>query len=147
MKWIQNCDGVAMTEGIIVVPFLLLVWSGLSALAAIYLHRLDIEAWAAAQVMDMASAGNCSDVSEESVPGAEPLADREAGLLSRLGGTNPLVMAHSRATVSQQVSDLPSALNGGTVRLSTGRIMMCNTRPVDGLMDLIVADVRAMLGV
>ncbi len=59
---IRDERGLAMTEGVIVVPFFIIVWAGLLALFHLYDARLTAQVSAGAVAMDMAASGECGEV-------------------------------------------------------------------------------------
>jgi len=135
-----------MVEGIAVIPVFILFWLGTAALERMYTARMTAASMAATQALQGAGEGHCADqsISCEDLPGTEdvaPVPEEQAGLLQRLGGVHPLALVHmqTRAEVETEGLRTTSSVHGE-------RYLLCNTKPVDGLMELVVADVKALLG-
>lgn len=146
VRLFHNIDGIAMAETIIVLPFFIIVWLGMCALSNFYEARLAAQNMASLGALASASAGNCNDVSlsieDLGVDAGEEMSGTESDVLSELAGIHPLAVVHVHSSASAEASYF------GERREASGeRLLLCNTKPVDGLMDLIVSSVKIMLGI
>ncbi|MCK9522801.1 MAG: hypothetical protein M0R76_07095 [Proteobacteria bacterium] len=137
--------GVVMAEAVIVIPFLIICWMGFSALHELYVARLHAENETASQVLQMAMSGSCTDHVREEIPGAPALEQETSDMLSRIGNNNPLVLAHSNASVTQNLSHEFWQREASDATVRGKRILMCNTVPADNLMALIANQVKEWL--
>ena len=135
--------GIAMTEGIIVVPFFIVAWMGLFGMYNMYQAKLRAQTLASAAALNSAAVGNCSDIKIEhsDMEGTEQIDEvskEQTSVLSRIGGVNPLAIAHSSARATEKAK-----LFDKEVEMKGERMMACNSRPADSLMELIVDNVKA----
>jgi hypothetical protein len=145
--------GAIMAEAVIVVPFLLIIWFGLDALVQLYAVRLHLQVAAGAQAMAMAESGDCgeADVSLADMPqtaGTDAsLTSEQGSMIEDIAGCQPFAWAHANVTAADEVDGLNERVVAGGAREVAGqRSLMCNMKPVDGLMDLIAGFVSEALG-
>lgn len=145
MTRIIDNQGIAMAEAVIVLPFFILVWVGMLSVYNHFNAKLGVQTDAARMALRSAGDGVCGDVSVSSeqlgAEVSEQLPKQETGLLTNLGEIHPLAVVHvnSTATREQEIFNKSSSVSGQ-------RTLCCNTKPVDGLMALIVDTVGTMLG-
>ena len=150
---VRDERGTAMTQGVIVIPFFIIIWMGLMALFQLYGARLEAQVAAGAAAMAMADGGDCgdADLSIDSISQTSGmdtgLEQEEADRLESIAGCQPFAWSHAEATVSSEVEDLPEAMGGPSQEVSGSRVLMCNMKPVDGLMDLVAQVVMEALGI
>ncbi len=152
-KRFKDDRGAVMAEAVIVIPFLLIVWFGLVALVQLYAVRLRVQIEAGAKAMTMAAGGDCGDA-DVSLGDLTQDGSAEGGSTSETGsvveeiaGCQPFAWAHSDVKVEAEVTGLPQRIvAGGEESVAGARSLMCNMKPVDGLMDLIVGFVSEALG-
>jgi len=145
--------GTAMTEGVIVVPFFIVVWMGLLALHLLFTGRLEAQLSAGVAALVAAGSGEC-DGAEKSLEDFPQTADvevdlgqEEESMLEAIAGCQPLSWNHAEAAADVTVHGIPGPL-GGPERTMTGRrVLMCNMKPVDGLLELVADVVTTALGI
>lgn len=136
-----------MTEGVIIIPFFILIWMGLNLLHITYVERLRAQGEAKNAVLEMASAGNCgqADMSLDQMSqtsGMEPGMNSQAqDMITSITGYAPFAWSHSSTSITQTIQTKESFTVTGN------SILMCNTKPVDGLMDLVSSLVKEILGI
>jgi hypothetical protein len=149
------CDerGAVMAEAVIVIPFLLIVWFGLVALVQLYSARLRVQIEAGAKAMAMAEGGDCGDADVSlgdlaAGEGGAGASESETGsVVEDIAGCQPFAWAHANVSAEATVVGLPQEIvAGGEESVHGSRSLMCNMKPVDGLMDLIVGFVEEALG-
>lgn len=145
--------GAVMAEAVIVVPFLLIVWFGLEALVLLYAARLRVQIEAGAAAIAMAESGDCgeADVSLADLPQTAGTSagfeSEEGSMLEDLAGCQPFAWAHADATAAFEVDGLKEQIvAGGAAEVIGARTLMCNMKPVDGLVDLVAGFVSEALG-
>lgn len=145
--------GIAMTEGVIVVPFFVLIWMGLIALHLLHGGRLTVQLEAGAQALAMAASGDCgdADLSLDDMPQTAGLdtglGAEEADMIEAIAGAQPFAWAHATASVARTVEGIAVPLGGPSREVRGTRVLMCNMKPVDGLMDLVATVVQEALGI
>jgi Flp pilus assembly protein TadG len=141
--------GISMTEGVIVVPFFILIWTGLIAVHHLYSGRLEAQLESAANAMATASYGcsekNVVDLTEAAGQNPE-IADEADDWLSSLSGDSPFAWSHAVVTATVDVDHIPRTLGGPVMQVSGRQRYLCNMEPVDSLTDLIVDLVNSLLG-
>jgi hypothetical protein len=150
---LRDDRGAVMAEAVIVIPFLLIVWFGLVALEQLYAARLRVQIEAGAKSMAMAASGDCGDADVSlgdlaQTEGAEGGFESETGsMVEDIAGCQPFAWAHSNVTAQALVTGLPQRIvAGGEASVRGARSLMCNMKPVDGLMDLVTGFVSDALG-
>ncbi|MDD5306916.1 MAG: hypothetical protein PHU25_06295 [Deltaproteobacteria bacterium] len=149
---LADTHGIAMTEGVIVIPFFILIWMGLVALHHMYEARLEAQVAAGAMAMDMASSGECGEADRDlgdtpETAGIDADLGGEAGdMLNGIGGCQPFSWSHARVTAEVDATGIPRPLGGPVRTLRGKRTLMCNMKPVDGLIDLVAKMVKQALG-
>jgi hypothetical protein len=145
--------GAVMAEAAIVIPFLLIIWFGLVALVQLYAARLRVQIEAGAKSMAMAEGGDCGDADVSlgdlsQTEGAESgFASETGSMVEEIAGCQPFAWAHSNVVAEAAVSGLPQRIvAGGEASVRGARSLMCNMKPVDGLMDLVLGFVSEALG-
>jgi hypothetical protein len=145
--------GAVMAEAVIVVPFLLIVWFGLDALVQLYAAKLRLVIAADAQAIAMAESGDCgdADVSLADIPQtsgeASSLTSEQSSMIEEIAGCQPFAWAHANVHAAETIAGLPSRIvAGGAEEVAARRSLMCNMKPVDGLMELIAGFVSEALG-
>jgi hypothetical protein len=145
--------GAIMAEAVIVVPFLLIIWFGLDALVQLYAAKTRLLIAADAQAMAMAEGGDCgeADLSLADIPqtsGEEgALTSEQSSMIEEIAGCQPFAWAHANVSATETVVGLPSRIvAGGAEEVAARRSLMCNMKPVDGLLDLIAGFVSEALG-
>jgi hypothetical protein len=145
--------GIAMTEGAIVAPFFVLIWMGLIALHLLHGGRLAAQLEAGSQVLAMAAGGDCgdADMSLDELPQTSGidtgLGAEEAEMIESIAGAQPFAWAHATAAATLTVEGIAAPFGGPTREVTGRRVLMCNMRPVDGLMDLVASVVQEALGI
>jgi len=152
MKDIHGDRGAIMAEAVIVIPFLLVIWFGLVALVQLYAVRLRVQIEAGAKAMAMAESGDCGDadvsLGDLTEEGEGGFSSETSSTVEEIAGCQPFAWAHSNVSVEAVVSGLPQRIvAGGEESVRGTRSLMCNMKPVDGLMDLIVGFVAEALGI
>ncbi len=144
--------GIAMSEGVIVVPFFLAIWIGLIGVHALLEGRLEARLEADSRALATASSGECGDSDMsldemEQTSGTETGMDTSiAGMLAEIAGCDPLSWAHAEVVAVEEVDGVPARLGGPTLEVAEGAVLMCTTEPVDGLLDLVADVVGDALG-
>jgi len=145
-------SGIAMTEGVIVIPFFILIWIGLIALHGLFAGRLLVQVEAGAIAMAMAESGDCGDA-DLSVDDMDQTSSLETGLgssessmIEDVAGIQPFAWAHADVAMDREVDGIPEAVGGPTATVSAHRTLMCNMKPVDGLLDMVAQVVAEALG-
>lgn len=145
--------GTAMTEGVIVVPFFIVVWMGLLALHHLLAGRLEAQLAAGSAALAAAGSGECdgATTSLEDFPQTADvevdLGGEEESMLEAIAGCQPLSWNHAEPVAAVTVHGIPVPL-GGPDRTVTGRrVLMCNMKPVDGLLELVADVVTTALGI
>ncbi|MBN2527236.1 MAG: pilus assembly protein [Deltaproteobacteria bacterium] len=173
MNIYSDTRGVAMTEGVIVIPFFIIVWLGIFSVYAYYVARLEAQANAASGAYSQAIGGNCDDVTyysgpvdsdddknSESQEKREPLesgisrvesdaAFKElrkvegSGIWDNAKDINPLAhqFVESKADVVHEI------YGRRTERAHGERYMLCNSKPVNGILDFIGESLKSMVGI
>jgi len=144
--------GVAMVEGVIVVPFFLIIWMGLIALFSLFDARLEAQLAAGDAAMQMASGGMCKEA-DMSLDDMDQTSEMDTGMdseesdmISNISGSQPFAWSHARTTVSRDAENIPESFGGPTITVKGKRTLMCNMKPVDGLMDMVAGLVSDLLG-
>lgn len=145
----DNEQGLAMTEGVIVVAFFLLIWMGLIALHRMYDGRLSAQVESERLVLAKAAAGcsgeNVADLTAEAGVDAE-LSGDTGDWLAALGGDQPFAWSHAVVAVRLVVDGIPERLGGPSRTVKGRQRMLCNMEPIDSLTDLIADLVSDALG-
>jgi hypothetical protein len=150
---VRDDAGIALAEGVIVVPFFVLIWMGLVALHLLHGARLAVQVEAGSRVLEMATGGDCgdADMTLDDMPqtaGIDTgLETEQSDLLAEIAGTQPLAWAHATVTASQTVDGIALPFGGPTREVRGTRVLMCNMKPVDGLMELVAGVVQEALGI
>ncbi len=152
MRLMLDDRGVAMTEGVIVIPFFIVIWMGLMVLFHLFSARLEVQVEAGAIAMAMAESGDCGDA-DLSIDDVEQtssldtgLEESESSMIEGVAGCQPFAWAHANVSVDREVDDIPPAMGGPTSTVVGQRSLMCNMKPVDGLLDLVAGIVKEVLG-
>ena len=142
-----------MTEGVVVVPFFILVWMGLVALHHLLDGRLEAQAAAGCAALAAAGSGECDGASTsladfpQTADVQVSLGEEEESMLEAIAGCQPLSWNHAEPAAEVTVHRIPAPL-GGPERTVTGRrVLMCNMKPVDGLLELVADVVTTALGI
>lgn len=136
MNILHNDDGLAMTEGVIVIPFFIAVWLGVFSLYCYYTARLDAQSDATGTAYAGAMGGDCNDQSLNNVEGAPVVDDAtismDGGKWEQLGEHIPLVPSRvaPKVKVSHEVYGREREAEGS-------RLMQCNSKPIDGFFEMI----------
>ena len=152
MKLVFDDRGIAMTEGVIVIPFFIVIWVGLVALFHLFSGRLEAQVDAGAVAMKMAASGDCGDADlsmsdmEETSAIDTGMESSESSMIESVAGCQPFAWSHAKVTVDREVSGIPAAAGGPTSTVSAKRSLMCNMKPVDGLLDMVAQVVSEALG-
>ncbi|MBN2343622.1 MAG: hypothetical protein JXX29_19385 [Deltaproteobacteria bacterium] len=135
-----------MTEAVMVIPFLLVVWIALNSVYSYYFLKIDAVGEAGNLALKSATIGDCSDIKIDSndvdVESASFDQNSFSDVIVRLSGVHPLALVHVESAVSRE-----KQLAGRTVAVTGTKILACNMRPIDGLMEQIVASVKSLIGV
>ncbi len=150
---IRNDRGIAMTEAVIVIPFFILIWMGLNALHHLYAAKLEAQTISHGLAMSMAVAGECGtgettieDVDDEADVNTD-LGDAETEkMLNTVAGGQPLAWSHAEASAEVTAEHVPEIFGGPTAKVQGRSKMMCNMKPRDGLVDMVVDMVMGWLG-
>ncbi len=135
-------SGLSMTEGIIVIPFFLIIWVGFIALHGIYMAAIETQVSAQNLALSGAAVGQCEGGSEGDADNAEMDealenvdsadvggASVSAGtLIEQSGGASLFDWSHHRVGASAEAEG---------VTVDGSAILMCNAEPRDGLADMI----------
>jgi len=144
--------GVSITEGVIVIPFFVLIWMGLIFLHNSYVGAVEAQVQAQNLAFQGAAAGNCTGSTEDeganqdvddALNGAN--SESEVGgttlntdvLINECGGSSLLDWSHHRIGATVEVSGIPTPFGGPSNTLKGSAKLMCNTEPRDGLGDMI----------
>ena len=146
MNLIRSTNGLAMTEGIIVIPFFIIIWAGLSGIHQGYSAQMKAQSLASSSTLINAGNGNCGNgkISPDAIHGETDIPDissPEKRLLNKIGGSNPLVPVRA-----QESADVDSLIFNKTITQKGKRIMTCNTKPINNLMELIVQNIKELTG-
>jgi Flp pilus assembly protein TadG len=145
--------GTAMTEGVIVVPFFIIVWMGLSALHHLQGGRLEAQLAAGAAALAAAGSGECDGATTsladfpQTAGVTVDLGEEEESMLEAIAGCQPLSWNHAQAAAEVTVHHVPVPLGGPERTVSGRRVLMCNMKPVDGLLELVADVVTTALGI
>ena len=149
--------GVAMTEAVVVLPFFMVLWMGLVALHNLWDARLEAQAESWGDALAASRAADCqgdprSMVAQlDAAPGGDAALDAVqdehsgAGTALSAAGVLPFAFRHLTGTASREASGIPVPL-GGPTRMARGRNkVMCNMQPQEGLFDVVVNFIEALL--
>ncbi|MBN2801492.1 MAG: pilus assembly protein [Deltaproteobacteria bacterium] len=145
MNILKNTKGIAMVEGVIVIPVFIIIWMGMYGLHSVYSAKISAQNMASATVMRSAQNGNCSDkvVEVEGADGNIPLEkldeDNES-FLDKIGQTSPLVLVHTSAEGKSE-----SKMFNEKSTQKGSRIMACNSKPADNLLDMVADRIKGIL--
>jgi len=141
-----------MTEGVIVIPFFIVIWAGLIALFHLFSGRLQAQVDAGAVAMAMAIAGDCGDADlslddmEQTSAIETGMEESQSSMIEEIAGCQPFAWSHADVALEKEVEGIPTALGGPTSEVTARRKLMCNMKPVDGLIDLVAEFVATLLG-
>jgi hypothetical protein len=152
MKRFLKCKkGVAMAQGVIVIPFFILIWMGMLMLYRIYDTRLEAQSVASLTALKMASAGNCNDavLNAEDFPGGSGYSidktEKGSSFYEEIAGMSPLAIDHTKVKINSKVKKVPKGFGKEGISVSGNRIMTCNTKPANGLMDKVAQMVKKLI--
>ncbi len=139
-------QGAILVEAVIVIPFFLIVWMGLVTLHHGWQARLEAQGRArdgAYRVSNQKDCGNLSVTADALGIGGEAdgalagVAQEALSLMDAVTGGTPFSLEHVKAKATAEVRGVPRLFGGPTARAKAEAILICNERPVDGLVDLV----------
>ncbi len=139
--------GIAMTEGVIVMPFFILIMMSLIALHHLYDGRLEAQVSSAARAFQYAREGcegNMGTVTDNSDYAAD-LTEDQRGILESGAGENPVNGAHADGEELVAVGDVPALFGGPTVLVRGKQDVACTMPPTDSVFGGIADEVRDMV--
>ncbi len=155
---LSDDTGISMTEGVIVIPFFIIVWMGLIFLHLIYIHRLEAQVEAHNIAYQGAMVGNCDGRgaskddkgSDESVDNSINGANTQGGELDATdlttkateGGDSMFDWSHHIISAKVSVDGLPELLGGPTKDVKGRSRLLCNMKPRSGLADAIYGFIK-----
>lgn len=140
--------GIAMTEAVITIPFFILIWMSLITLHRLYDARLE------AQIVSMATAldhsyrgcrGNPSPVGDVTGRGGD-ISSETNTWLSTIAGEQPLGWTHTKGEYHRLVDGIPMIFGGPELEVRASQKVICNMRPKDGIVDLVLGLVKGLIG-
>ena len=159
MTFYKNDKGIAMTEGVIVIPFFLVVWFGIFSVYCAYTARLDARGEATRGAYKQSMSGECDNFSFNNDEGApdtgfsrnsnersefsigEEKISNGSGIWNAAKDMNPLIFQHVDAS-----ANVSHEIYGRTHNAVASRIMLCNSKPADGILQLISDSLKALIG-
>lgn len=152
MNTLLCCEkGIAMTEGVMVVPVFIVIWMGLITMHHLYAGRLEAQVNAGNLAMQMSRAGECqnNDVSSNEYPQTHDLNDNigetESGWVSALTGGQPFAWSHATVRTGVEVDGIPVPMGGPSREMYGKQTYMCNMKQVDGFWELVWKMAKEML--
>jgi hypothetical protein len=152
---IRDERGISMTEGVIVIPFFIIIWMGLIFLHRVYVGRLEAQVEAHNVAFSGAMKGNCrgkkdpntnSNTKDIKAEMAQKTTndqqidishEAEQSTQGEEGGSSLFDWSHFITTTSVVVYNIPNPF-GGPERTVEGKAkVMCNMKPRNGLSDTI----------
>ena len=160
MSLFKNEQGIAMTEGVIVIPFFLVIWFGIFAVYCAYTARLDARGEATRGAYAQAMSGECDNFSfndDNDAPetgfsqhdddkksefsiGEDRVSDN-SGILNAAKDMNPLIFQHVNASAR-----VTHEIYGRKKDAIASRLMLCNSKPTGGILDLIKDSLKGLIG-
>ncbi|MCP4677201.1 MAG: hypothetical protein GY854_17135 [Deltaproteobacteria bacterium] len=148
---LRDDRGIAMTEGVIVIPFFIIIWMGLIFLHGTYIARLEAQVEAHNVAYQGAMIGQCKGAKDGKGNDEKMdtiLSDANAGvpedsdvdldvidLAKKGGGDSMFDWSHHIVGATVTASGLPKPLGGPTKKMKGKARLMCNMEPRDGLSD------------
>ena len=147
MKLIRDERGIAVTEGVIVMPFFIIIFMALIALHHIYEGRLEAQVNAAAKAFLHAHLGCADDPGavQENTEYRDGLDDTGKEALDSAAGESPLQGAHTTGAETVVVDDIPALFGGPTRQISASQRVLCNMEPKDSVFGAIVELIREVV--
>ncbi|MBN2714377.1 MAG: pilus assembly protein [Deltaproteobacteria bacterium] len=146
MKIMKEEQGIAMTEGVIVVPFFIAVWLGAFSLYGYFTARLVAQGKATDSAYTHTISGNCSDTSGNNDDDAVQLDSAALGIDNKywesVAEFCPLIPTNINAS-----ADVTHTVYGRAQSARGSRVMLCNNRPVDGVFEMLIETAKGWLGV
>ena len=159
MNIFNNTEGIAMTEGVIVIPFFIAVWLGMFSLYGYYSAGLDARGKATEAALGQSISGQCDDVSFNADQDAAATgfgADAGGGDDHRFDGhevtgdsgvwdaakdINPLIFQHVSAS-----AEVTHEVYGRSRKADASRFMLCNSKPAEGILEMLIDSLKGALG-
>jgi hypothetical protein len=152
---IRDERGVSMTEGVIVIPFFIIIWMGLILFHRVYIGRLEAQVEAHNVAFSGAMEGTCNGKKESNdnantndlkdEMSQKTANDQQIDISHQAeqsthgddGGNSLFDWSHFVTTTSIVVGNIPKPF-GGPERTVEGKAkVMCNMKPQNGLSDAI----------
>lgn len=139
--------GIAMTEGVIVMPFFIIIMMSLIALHHLYEGRLEAQVSSAARAFQHAREGceGTSGAVTDNSDYAEDLTEDQRRILDSGAGENPVNGAHAHGEETVAVGDVPALFGGPTVLVRGKQDVACTMPATDSVFEGIADEVRDMV--
>ena len=156
----DDTRGLAMTEGVVVIPFFILIWMALLAITSLYHARLEAQVEAHNIAFSGAMGGKCDGIRSKSAntvtedvrreidtaganqglgqlsSQADKSVEMESGASASSGGSSLFDWSMYLTEATRTVNDLPLPLGGPSKTMHGQAKLLCNMRPKNGLGDL-----------
>ena len=144
MQLIRDERGIAMTEGVIVMPFFIIIFMALIALHHIYEGRLEAQVNSLAKALEHAHLGCADDPGavQENTEYRDGLDENGKKALDSAAGASPLQGAHTTGAETVVVDGVPTLFGGPTLTVSASQRVLCNMEPKDSIFGAIVEIIR-----
>ena len=135
-----------MAEGVIVIPVFIIIWIGMYGVHSMYKARLTAQSKSSSLTLVSAQNGECKDQSVDLYAtsqgsNAEKVTGNAQSFMQKMGSSNPLILTHAHDSASEEYK-----MFNKTKTIKGSRILACNTKPIDNLMDFIGDQIKSLLG-
>jgi len=143
-QFVFDEQGIAMTEGVIVIPIFIIIWLGLLVFHGLYKSRLEVQVTSAANALSTSYSGCSNDDTSNHYENSNKAQNNpdDDNWLTKLAGNQPFGFSHISGKSEIVVEKIPKTLGGLNFTLKAKQKYICNMKPKKGLLDMIISIAR-----